>query len=522
MSELPVAVIGAGPVGLAAAAHLIERGLTPVIFEAGATPAAAVASWAHIRLFSPWRYDVDAAARRLLAGTGWQEPDAEALPTGAELEEQYLRPLAAVPGIAASLHTSTRVVAVSREGLDRTRSSGREDTPFLLRVEDAEGTVTDFRARAVIDASGTWQTPNPLGQAGLPAVGEADAVAAGLITRPLPDVVGRDRSRFAGKHVLVVGAGHSAANTLLALGELAEQEPGTRISWAIRSASAANVYGGGDLDGLPARGALGSRLRTLVADGRIELHTAFTITGFKTSDTLSVVGTTPYGGKQLDVDLLVPATGFRPDLEMLREIRLDLDPSVEAPRGLGPLIDPEFHSCGTVAPHGAQLLSHPEKDFYVAGMKSYGRAPTFLMATGYEQVRSIAAALAGDQQAADDVQLVLPETGVCSTDLGGSCDTASSCDAPAVAGSVVSVSCCGAAPEPVPATEAASSCCGAPEPAPAAPAASSSASCCGTDAGIAAAEETAPAASSSCCTPEPAFLGIPTGLEHGRSAEQGD
>ncbi|WP_246165548.1 FAD-dependent oxidoreductase [Arthrobacter yangruifuii] len=490
ISELPVAVIGAGPVGLAAAAELLERGLTPVIFEAGAAPAAAVASWGHIRLFSPWQYDVDAAARRLLAATGWQEPDAETLPTGAELHGRYLQPLAEVPAIADALHTSTRVLAVSREGLDKTRTGGREDTPFLLRVEDAEGTVTDYRARAVIDASGTWGTPNPLGQAGLPAVGEAEAFTAGLITGPLPDVVGRDRARFAGKHVLVVGAGHSAANTLLALGELAEQEPGTRISWAIRSASAAGVYGGGDLDGLPARGALGSRLRTLVADGRIELHTAFTITGFKTSGTLAVIGSTPYGEKQLEVDLLVPATGFRPDLDLLREIRLDLDPVVEAPRELGPLIDPEFHSCGTVAPHGARMLSHPEKDFYIVGMKSYGRAPTFLMATGYEQVRSIAAALAGDQQAADDVQLVLPETGVCSTDLGGSCD------APAADGSAEAASCCGTAPEP--ALEQAASCCGAPETV----------------------TESEPTESSCCSTPEPAFLGIPTGLEHGRSAER--
>jgi thioredoxin reductase len=477
LSTLPVAVIGAGPVGLAAAAHLLERGLTPLIFEAGDAPAAAVSAWGHTRLFSPWRYDVDAAARRLLAGTGWQEPEADGLPTGAELVEQYLRPLAAVPAISSALHTSSEVLAVSREGLDKTRTGARDKVPFLVRVRDGKGTVTDHRARAVIDASGTWSTPNPLGQAGLAAPGEAEACASGLITAPLPDVTERDRARFAGKHVLVVGAGHSAANTLLALAELAEQEPETRISWAIRTSSAAGVYGGGDLDGLPARGALGSRLRTLVEEGRIDLHTSFTITGFKSAQTLAVLGATPAGERQLEVDLLVPATGFRPNLDMLREIRLDLDPAVEAPRALGPLIDPEFHSCGTVEPHGARLLSHPEKDFYLTGMKSYGRAPTFLMATGYEQVRSIAAALAGDQEAADDVQLVLPETGVCSTDLGGSCDTEAS--AAGQGGS----SCC--APEPVVAPAAAE------------------------------------AAGSSCCSaPEPAFLGIPTGLVHGRSAER--
>ncbi|MCC9145186.1 MULTISPECIES: FAD-dependent oxidoreductase [unclassified Arthrobacter] len=513
LSQLPVAVIGSGPVGLAAAAHLLERGLTPVIFEAGDAPASAVRAWGHVRLFSPWQYDVDAAARRLLTGTGWQEPDADTLPTGAELLEQYLLPLAAVPAIRSALHTNSEVVAVSREGLDKTHTGGRDTTPFLVRVRNSDGTTADHRVRAVIDASGTWNTPNPLGTAGLAAPGEAEAYGEGFITAPLPDVTGRERARFAGKHVLVVGAGHSAANTLLALGELAEQEPDTRISWAIRRSSAAGVYGGGDLDGLPARGALGSRLRTLVEDGRIELHTSFTITGFKSADSLTVVATTPCGETQLDVDLLVPATGFRPNLDMLREVRLDLDPAVEAPRALGPLIDPEFHSCGTVTPHGARMLSHPDKDFYITGMKSYGRAPTFLMATGYEQVRSIAAALAGDQQAADDVQLVLPETGVCSTDLGGSCDTVAGCDADGAADQG-EVSCCGT-PEPAAAAVAAAdSCCGSPAPEPAA---LEAASCCG-----APEAEAAPAADSCCAAPEPAFLGIPTDLEHGRSSEQGN
>ena len=100
---------------------------------------------------------------------------------------------------------------------------------------------------------------------------------------------------------------------------------------------------------------------------------------------------------------------------MLSEVRLRLDPWLECPTALGPLIDPNEHSCGTVRPHGARELAHPEKDFYVVGMKSYGRAPTFLLATGYEQARSVVAMLAGDVAAAERVELVLPETGVCST-----------------------------------------------------------------------------------------------------------
>ncbi|MDN5877446.1 MAG: NAD(P)-binding protein, partial [Brevibacterium sp.] len=431
LSELPVAIIGAGPVGLAAAAHLITREIEPLVFETGAMPGAAVSAWGHIGLFSPWKYNIDEAARTLLGSTDWVEPEGDYLPTGAELVAQYLTPLATTPQLRNAIRMQTRVIAVSRLGKDRTRTPGRGDTPFLVRTQGAQGQVEDHVVRAVIDTSGTWETPNPLGQAGLPAIGEPAAREAGLVTSPLPDVLGRDRAQFAGHHTLVVGAGHSAANTLLALGELREAEPSTRISWAIRGSDPASVYGGGDQDGLPARGALGARLRHLVEAGHIEVHTSMTIAELSIAspaptsaagitNALTVTGTTPAGAVSVDVDRVVPTTGFRPDLSFLREIRVDLDPIVEAPTGLGPLIDPEYHSCGTVAPHGARLLAHPETDFYIAGMKSYGRAPTFLMATGYEQVRSIVAAIAGDQAAADAVELVLPETGVCSSDIGSS------------------------------------------------------------------------------------------------------
>jgi hypothetical protein len=117
---------------------------------------------------------------------------------------------------------------------------------------------------------------------------------------------------------------------------------------------------------------------------------------------------------------LIVATGFRPDLSFLRELRIALDPALECPLALAPLIDPNEHSCGTVRPHGARELAQPEFGFYFAGMKSYGRAPTFLMRTGYEQVRSIMADIAGDRAAAERVDLVLPETGVCSLSTAAS------------------------------------------------------------------------------------------------------
>ncbi|QDY90772.1 FAD-dependent oxidoreductase [Arthrobacter sp. UKPF54-2] len=442
-TALPVAVIGAGPVGLAAAAHLVERGLEPLILEAGPTAGTAVEQWRHIRLFSPWQYNTDAAALRLLAATGWEAPEPTALPTGGELIDQYLTPLASLPAVASRLHTGARVVAVTRLGMDKTHSRNRDTTPFVVRVEHADGEVRDYQAAAVIDASGTWSTRNPLGTSGLPAAGET--AAAAYVSSPLPDVLGRDRAAFAARTAVVVGAGHSAANTLINLSELAAEVPGTKIVWAIRGASAAKVYGGGDADGLAARGQLGSRLRALVKSGTVELHTGFGIASLAAAEG-GAVTLTATDGRTLEADVVVPATGFRPNLDMLRELRLELDPGVEAPRELGPLIDPEFHSCGTVEPHGAKMLAHPEQDFYIVGMKSYGRAPTFLLATGYEQVRSVAAALAGDREAADTVQLELPETGVCSSDIGTSCDVPAATTANF--GAEISGGCCGA-PEPV-------------------------------------------------------------------------
>ncbi|NJP31908.1 FAD-dependent oxidoreductase [Micromonospora thermarum] len=423
LDELPVVVIGAGPVGLAAAAHLHERGLPFLVLEAGATAGAAVRQWGHVRVFSPWRYNVDPAARRLLDDAGWVAPAEDDLPAGADLVADYLQPLAELPQLKPHLRYDARVEAISRLGLDRLRSAGREQTPFLIRLAAGD----ELLARAVIDASGTWGTPNVLGASGLPARGEKKVGA--YLEHALPDVLGTDRDRFAGRHTLVVGAGHSAANTLLSLAELAAEEAGTEVTWAIRSASPARTYGGGDADALPARGALGSRLRDHVDSGRIRLLTGFSVHAITPTEgrVAVIVRHADRGEESIVVDRIVAATGFRPDHSIAAELRLDLDPVMGATRALAPLIDPNEHSCGTVPPHGVDELAHPEVGYYAVGMKSYGRAPTFLMATGYEQVRSVVAALAGDWDAARDVQLDLPETGVCNSNPGDSTSTDTCC-----------------------------------------------------------------------------------------------
>lgn len=439
--RLPVAVIGAGPVGLATAARLVERGLSPLLLEAGPAIATHLESYRHVRLFSPWRYNVDASARALLEGAGWTMPDEEVLPTAGEIVDRYLAPLAAHPAIAAGLRLGHRVTKVTRAGFDKMKTKGRDEAPFVIRAVTVAGPV-EYLAWAVIDATGTWGTPNPLGANGIPARGEESE--AGRIAYGMPDVLGRERDRYAGKHVLVVGAGHSAAGTLIALAQLAGEEPGTRIAWAVRGTNLARVLGGGENDGLPARGELGLRLRALMDSGRLEVHAGFHAQSVReASGRLVVAGSVNGAGEHRirDLDEIIVAAGSRPDHSLASELRVKLDPWIESTEALAPLIDPNEHSCGTVRPHGHRELAHPEARFYAVGAKSYGRAPNFLLATGYEQARSVVAALAGDLVAADDVRLELPQTGVCSVQF-----------------SEPSVACCAPAPEPA----IASTCCGGP------------------------------------------------------------
>lgn len=405
MSDLPVVVIGAGPQGLAAASHLRERGLAPLVLESGPGPAAAVAEWGHVRLFSAWPELVDAAAARLLEPTGWTAPTS-GYPTGAEWIDGYLAPLA--QALAPAVRYDARVTAVSRKGRDRLVDADRAAQPFTVHVVGADGRESRIEARAVIDASGTWRRPGPAGADGVPALGEV--AAAELITHQVPDRATPER--FAGRHTVVVGSGDSAFNAIHELVQIAADHPGTTITWAIRRVVSEGTFGGGAADQLPERGALGQRARQAVESGAVDL-----VTGFRTAeigrhgDRAVLVGE---DGRALQpADTVVVLTGFRPDLSFLSELRLDLDPTLEAPRRIAAEIDPNLHSCGSVQATGAADLAQPEPDLYLVGMKSYGRAPTFLALTGYEQVRSVVAELAGDHEAAARVELVLPDTGVC-------------------------------------------------------------------------------------------------------------
>jgi thioredoxin reductase len=489
-SDLPVVIIGAGPVGLAAAAHLLARGARPLVLEAGPAAASSIRQWGHVRLFTAWRYCVDRAAAGLLAAHGWIHPPADDVPTGDDLVRDYLEPLAAA--LAPRVTFNARVTAVSRKGADKVRTQGRADRPFAVRVAAPDGALRIIEAAAVIDASGTWATPNPAGADGLPAIGEAEA--ADHIVYGIPDVLGAARERYTGKTTAVIGGGHSALNALIELAALRAQVPGTRIFWLMRKERVEAAFGGESADALPERGALGSDARHLVETGAVEVVTPFRLSAIgRTADGRLRIDGEHAGAsaspmaRELIVDEVIAATGFRPDLGGLREIRLGLDPWLDCTAALGPLIDPNLHSCGTVRPHGAKELAHPETGFFIAGVKSYGRAPTFLLATGHEQVRSIAAHLAGDDEAAARVELELPETGVCNARAALTEGALAACCTPATPQGAccapklelpAEAACCGVTAaemprsinaaasccaEPIPVRDTASTCCAVPE-----------------------------------------------------------
>ncbi len=405
-----VAIIGGGPVGLSAAAHVLERGLTPIVLEAGSAIGHAMRQWRHSS--SP----PGNITLTRLRSTCWRRPDGihlnrPSIQRGANSWSSNLEPLASRTVLKDHIHTNSRVTDISRVGFDKLKTKGRGDAPFELRYQNGQGPKS-IRVDAVIDASGTWFSPNPGGANGLPAFGERENVAN--IAYGMPDVLGKDRARYAGKTTAVLGAGHSAVGTLIELTHLKSQAAGTEVVWVLRGDNPAKAFGGGVNDKLVARGGLGLALAGLVNSGQIRVEAGFPLNRIGRDGGRLKLGGAGCCGRSVATDELIVATGFRSDLGFLRELRIQLDPAIECPAALAPLIDPNEHSCGTVQPHGAAELAQDEPGFYFAGMKSYGRAPTFLMLTGYEQVRSIAAKIAGDDEAASRVELVLPETGVCS------------------------------------------------------------------------------------------------------------
>lgn len=386
--NLPAVVIGTGPVGLAAAAHLVKKGKNIIILEAGSSIASNLESYRHVRLFSRWQHNIDPVSAELLKETGWVNPEPEAFPTAAEIIDDYLIYIARLAKIAPTIKFNHRVTDIARQKCNKVNSSGRKNQPFLIRAHTPEGAVEYF-ACAVFDATGTWSQPNPLAGNGLSAIGEENVSA--FVAYGMPDILGTKRKQYANQRTLVVGSGHSAIGNLLALSELARDFSETRIEWAIRQADANKIFGNPPMCGEPSeRQKLGLRLKALYHAETISLHTNFNVSSVTSVDGKLHIFSQPFDDgavHSIEVDSIICATGARPDWNTTRELRLLHNEVLECTNALGLLIDPNIHSCGLPRALTIGDITHPEENYFCIGAKSYGRAPNFLMITGYEQAR---------------------------------------------------------------------------------------------------------------------------------------
>ena len=385
-----LAVVGAGPIGLEAAALALEHGIDVHVFERGDV-GAHVLAWGHVRMFTPWRDTIGPATARLLERHGWSAPDPGALPTGAEFAERVLQPLAAVPELAARIHTHEQVVHITRRGALKDEWADdpkRREFPFRFLVRNAGGHESVLHAFQLIDASGTYGAPNWAGSGGIPARGES--YLAPQMGYRCDDVTGLRRERHAGRATLVIGGGTSAATTVSALAQLAEAVPGTAVVWAMRQA-------GGPLSGevaddpLPARAALFAAAHGLRAGGNaaVTCIEGVEVEGFEFNSATHRYRVALSGGagtRVEEVDAVVVNTGFGPDNSLYRELQVH---ESWASRGPMPLATALRGAGAGATVTAAATLANPEPEFWIAGAKSFARDNTFLLATGYAQVAEI-------------------------------------------------------------------------------------------------------------------------------------
>ena len=378
-----IAVLGAGPTGLEAALAAQERGWDVTVYEAAPHVAGHVRAWGHVRLFTPWEMNLSPRVRAALPTA----PASGASPTGHELAD-VLEQAAAT--LQDRIQVSTRVDAVARQGLLKSEEIGtdrRAGTPFRLLLTGPDGTERTELADVVLDCTGSWGNPSPLGDGGIPAQGER--ALNDRIARRLPDVAG-DPGRWAGRDVLLVGAGNSAQTVARDLAAV-----GAHITWAVRAQRPA--WGAVADDPLPDRIALVASSRALAAgaDG-VRLLTGVVVEQLHERHDCLVVQLRHRDGEvlEVEVDEVVAMTGSAPDASLYRQLQVHECYATEGPMALAAsLMDSGAADCLAQPALGVDALRNPEPRFFVLGMKSYGRNPTFLLRVGWEQVAEVFAAL---------------------------------------------------------------------------------------------------------------------------------
>ncbi len=385
-----LAILGAGPIGLETALEGAARGFDVRVFESRAIGAAAL-DWGHVRMFSPWSMNASARGRERLARAGWTMPDEAELPTGRELVERYLRPMASLPELQGRLETGWRVVAVGREGLlkgERVGSDERLRFPFRLLLQDAEGRERFENADLVADCTGVWENPRGMGEGGLPAPGERTALDR--IARRIEDVRGGSRERYARRTTLLVGSGHSAATAAIDFAALAGEAPGTRVVWIFRAGGPDPLTGVAD-DALPERARIVEAANRIArgASAAVESRAGASIRGIvRSGDRLDVELSVFGGSETVGVDRILACTGFGPDETIYRELQIHQCYASLGPMKLAAALGGEGGGdCLAQKSFGPDSLRSPDPGFLILGAKSYGRSANFLLRVGHEQVR---------------------------------------------------------------------------------------------------------------------------------------
>jgi cation diffusion facilitator CzcD-associated flavoprotein CzcO len=385
-----VAIIGGGPIGLEAAVAAAERGLSFRLYEASPQPGGNVRAWSRVRTFTPWSMNVSPRLARALARAGERAPGGGGLPTGAELARELLDPVASLPAVAAGLRLGTRVLAVGREGLlkhEEIGSARRAQRPFRLLVRSSGGTEEIEHADAVIDCSGTYGNPNNLGDGGIPAPGER--AFEGRIVRHLPSFSDAP-GEWAGRTVLLTGAGHSAQTAARELAELARHAPATRVVWAIRSADPG--WGAVEGDRLAERARLVACARQLARGASPAVQARLgAVTERLAGRDGRVVATLRTGGvEDVEVDRVLALNGGMGDASLYRQLQVHECYATGGPMRLAAALLAEGGAdCLEQARHGADALVNPEPGFFILGAKSYGRRSQFLLRAGWQQVDDV-------------------------------------------------------------------------------------------------------------------------------------
>lgn len=375
-------IIGAGPIGLAAALEGSERGWEVTVLEKDRV-GAGLMRWGPTRFFSPLAMNVSRGMRRAL---GKDLPPEDALLTGPEMVATVLEPLLRRLPLAGVVRTGHHVLSVGRAGMTRMDFPGhplRSERPFRI-LADAEGEERVFEADMVLDASGVIGQPNALGAGGVPAPGEGRLHSR--VIRDLGALEERIES-FAGRRVLLVGHGHSAATAALRLAEVARREPATRVTWAVRSLNrrpCVELAG----DPLPERQRIASGANDLASNPPPFLTVRRRAVVESLQDGSGAVRATLSGNLQQEFDEIVSLTGYRPDWSFLSELAVEVSPVTEGAARLSRALA-NVTDCLSVPALAPEDLASGEPGFHLIGAKSYGRARTFLLQTGIAQLETI-------------------------------------------------------------------------------------------------------------------------------------